>query len=75
MVGLTQQYLVGEASVLLAESKASGTETGPVGGLGRVALRALDPTDALCLDSLRRGDDGRPAPGRPGECRLRLLRP
>lgn len=24
--------------------------------LGGVALRALEPTDAVCLDSLRRGD-------------------
>ncbi|MFF3656212.1 hypothetical protein [Streptomyces olivochromogenes] len=24
--------------------------------LGRVALRALEPTDAVCLDLLRRGD-------------------
>ncbi|WP_369254363.1 hypothetical protein [Streptomyces sp. R35] len=68
---MTQQYLVGETSVLLAELQASGTdpmavrelarlrreaETGPVSKLGWVALRALELTDVLCLDSLRRGD-------------------
>jgi hypothetical protein len=31
-------------------------ETGPVSGLGLVALRALELTDDLCRDSLRRGD-------------------
>jgi hypothetical protein len=71
VVGLTQQYLVGETSVLLAELQASGidpavtlelarlrreAETGPISRLGRVASRALELTDELCLDSLRRGD-------------------
>jgi hypothetical protein len=71
VVGLTQQYLIGEASVLLAELEASGTdpdatrelarlrreaETGPVSRLGPVALRALELTDELCRESLRRGD-------------------
>jgi hypothetical protein len=31
-------------------------ETGPVSGLGSVALRALELTDELCRDSLGRGD-------------------
>lgn len=68
---MTQQYLVGETFLLLAELQASGSdqvvtrefarlrreaETGPVNGLGRVALRALELTDELCLDSPRRGD-------------------
>lgn len=68
---MTQQYLVGETSVLLAQLQSSGTdpvavrelarlrreaETGPVSGLGSVALRALELTDELCQDSLRRGD-------------------
>ncbi|MEV0375716.1 hypothetical protein AB0I10_39250 [Streptomyces sp. NPDC050636] len=68
---MTQQYLVGEASVLLAQLESSGTdpvvarelarlrheaETGPVSRLGSVALRALELTDELCRDSLRRGD-------------------
>lgn len=71
VVGLTQQYLVGETSLLLAELQASGSdpmamrelarlrreaETGPVSRLGLLALRALELTDDLCLDSLRRGD-------------------
>jgi hypothetical protein len=71
VVGLTQQYLVGEASVLLARLQASGTdpvamgelsrlcreaEAGPVSRLGCVAQRALELTDELCRDSLRRGD-------------------
>ncbi|MCD9879145.1 hypothetical protein [Streptomyces guryensis] len=68
---MTQQYLVGEASVLLSELQASGTdplavrelarlrheaETGPVSELGSVALRALELTDHLCRQSLQRGD-------------------
>lgn len=54
---MTQEYLVGETSVLLAQLQASGAdlpavcelarlrreaETGPVGKLGSVALRALE---------------------------------
>lgn len=31
-------------------------EAGPVSRLGLVALRALELTDELCRDSLRRGD-------------------
>ncbi|WP_369386498.1 hypothetical protein AB5J72_02015 [Streptomyces sp. CG1] len=68
---MTQQYLVGETSVLLAQLEASGAdpltarelarlrreaESGPVSGLGPVAVRALELTDKLCRDSLRRGD-------------------
>ncbi|GAA3784675.1 hypothetical protein GCM10022403_019190 [Streptomyces coacervatus] len=71
VIGLTQQYLVGETSVLLAQLQASGAdpgvvrelarlrreaETGPVSRLGVVALRALELTDELCRESLRRGD-------------------
>lgn len=68
---MTQQYLVRETSLLLAEVQASGTdpmatrelarlrreaETSPVSRLGRVAQHPLELTDVLCLDSLRRGD-------------------
>lgn len=71
VVGMTQQYLVGETSVLLAQIQAPGAdplamrelarlrheaETGAVSGLGAVALRALELTDGMCLESLRRGD-------------------
>jgi hypothetical protein len=71
VVGMTQQYLVGETSVLLAQLEASGTdavtvrelarlrreaEAGPVNRLGAVARRALELTDDLCRESLRRGD-------------------
>lgn len=68
---MTQQYLVGEASVLLAQIQASGgdplavrelaqlrreAETRPVSELGAVAMRALEVTDGMCLESLHRGD-------------------
>jgi hypothetical protein len=68
---MTQQYLVGETSVLLAQLQTPGAdplavralarlrqeaETGPVSGLGAVALRALELADHLCQDSLQRGD-------------------
>lgn len=68
---MTQQYLVGETSLLLAQLQASSAdpltvgelallrreaETGPVSRLGSVALRALELADEVCLDSLRRGD-------------------
>jgi hypothetical protein len=71
VIGMTQQYLVGETSVLLAQLEASGADTptvrklarlrreaesGPVSELGSVAVRALELTDELCRDSLRRGD-------------------
>ncbi|MCX5604804.1 hypothetical protein OOK29_42425 [Streptomyces phaeochromogenes] len=71
VVAMTQQYLVGETSVLLAQLQASGAdpmvvrelarlrreaESGPVSRLGSVALRALELTDELCRDSLRQGD-------------------
>jgi hypothetical protein len=64
---LTQQYLVGETSLLLAELQASGTdptvsrelarlgreaETGPVNSRDRVALPALELTDGLCITAL-----------------------
>ncbi|UIX34223.1 hypothetical protein [Streptomyces sp. GQFP] len=68
---MTQRYLVGETSVLLAQLQASGAdpvvagelarlrreaESGPASRLSAVALRALELTDELCRDSLRRGD-------------------
>ncbi|HBF83237.1 MAG TPA: hypothetical protein DD420_25955 [Streptomyces sp.] len=68
---MTQQYLIGETSVLLAQLQASGTpsvaahelarlrheaEASPVDGLRSVAQRALELADELCWDSLRRGD-------------------
>lgn len=67
---MTQQYLVGEASLLIAELQAYGTdpvvarelaclhrgaETDPI-SRGWVALRAQELADVLCRDSLRRGD-------------------
>ena len=68
---MTQQYLAGELSVLLArlETVATsqtavrdvaqlrrGAETGPVTALPSMMVRALALTDRLCWDSLERGD-------------------
>jgi hypothetical protein len=68
---MTQQYLAGELSVLLARVQAVATnrvavgdvaqlrreaETGPVTTLPSLVLRALALTDRLCWDSLERGD-------------------
>jgi hypothetical protein len=68
---MTQQYLAGELSVLLARLQAAATnqaavrdvaqlrrevETGPVTALPSVVMRALALTDGLCWDSLERGD-------------------
>ena len=68
---MTQQYLAGEFSVLLARLQAVATsqaavrdvaqlrreaETGPVTALPSMVVRALVLTDRLCWDSLERGD-------------------
>lgn len=67
---MTQQYLAGELSVLLARLQAAAAnqacvreaarlrreaETGPVTTLPFVVVRALALTDRLCWDSLERG--------------------
>jgi hypothetical protein len=68
---MTQQYLAGEMSLLLAQLQAVATsdarvrnvahlrreaETGPLTRLPSVAVRALVLADGLCWDSLCRGD-------------------
>lgn len=68
---MTQQYLAGELSVLLARLQAAAThqaavrdlaqlrreaETGPVTTLPSLVIRSLALTDRLCWDSLERGD-------------------
>ena len=68
---MTQQYLAGELSLLLAELPAVATtqaqldaavhlrhvaETVPVSALTLVVVRALELIDDLCLGSLQRGD-------------------
>jgi hypothetical protein len=68
---MTQQYLSGELSLLLAELQAVSTDTALVPDLGRlrqeaetmplttlplVAVRALELADSVCWDSLTRGD-------------------
>ena len=68
---MTQQYLAGELSVLLARLQAvatnqaavrdvaqlrRGAETGPVTALPTMVVRALVLTDRLCWDALERGD-------------------
>jgi hypothetical protein len=68
---MTQQYLVGELSILIAQLQAATgnqacagaaaslreeEETLPVRALPAVVTRALDLTDASCWDSLGRGD-------------------
>ena len=68
---MTKQYLVGEVSVRLAQLQAvvaeptlaravaqlrSEAETSPPDALSVVLIRALEMTDAICLDSLARGD-------------------
>ena len=70
-MGMTQQYLAGELSVLLERVQAVTTteaagreawslrvaaETGPIQRLGCVTVRALGLIDRLCWDSLNRGD-------------------
>jgi hypothetical protein len=68
---MTQHYLAGELSVLLARLQAVATtqvavgdlaqlrreaETGPVTALPSMVVRALALTDRLCWDSLEQGD-------------------
>jgi hypothetical protein len=70
-MGMTQQYLAGELSVLLGRVQAITTtdaarreawslrvaaETGPIQRLGWVTVRALALTERLCWDSLNQGD-------------------
>jgi hypothetical protein len=71
VLGMTQQYLAGELSVLLEQVQAVTTtdaarcqvcslryeaETEPVCALGWVTVRALALTEGLCWESLNRGD-------------------
>ena len=71
VLGMTQQYLAGELSVLLERVQAVTTtdaarcrvcslryeaETEPVRELGWVTVRALALTERLCWESLDRGD-------------------
>ena len=68
---VTQQYLVGEVSLRLGQLQAvvlepslaravaqlrREAETSPPGALSVLMIRALDLTDAICLDSLARGN-------------------
>ena len=70
-VRMTQQYLAGELSLLLAQVQAVATsrasaqdvahlrreaEAGPLRALTSVAARAFELTDGLCWDALDRGD-------------------
>jgi hypothetical protein len=70
-VGMTQQYVAGELSMLLARLQAAAgretwardaarlrrqAETTPLPGLASVVARALALGDDLCWDSLTRGD-------------------
>jgi hypothetical protein len=68
---MTEQYLIGELSLLLAQLQAAAgsqasacdvvrlrreAETCPLAALGSLVLRALRLADDLCWDSLARGD-------------------
>ena len=68
---MTQQYLLGELSLILGELQAVATneaavrdiarlrreaEAGPLAALAAVAACALALTDGWCWDSLMRGD-------------------
>jgi hypothetical protein len=68
---MTQQYLAGELSLLLARLQGATedhacrrdiarlrreAEAGPLAALRTVVVRALGLTDALCQDSLERGE-------------------
>jgi hypothetical protein len=68
---MTQQYRLGELSLILGELQTVATneaasrdiarlrrevETGPLGALASAAACALELTDEWCWDSLRRGD-------------------
>ena len=70
-MGMTQQYLAGELSILLGHLQAAATteasrrntwslrqavETEPVTVLGSVTVAALALTERLCWDSLNQGD-------------------
>ena len=74
---MTQQYLAGELSLLLARLQAVATnqtsvrdvarlrreaETRPLAALASVVVRALELTDGLCGDSLERGETSACAP-------------
>lgn len=69
---MTQQYIAGELSLLMAQLQAVATsqgsagaaehlreraETLPVPALSHVVVRALGLTDAMCWESLTRGDN------------------
>jgi hypothetical protein len=71
-VDMTQQYVAGELSILLARLQAvtadetaardvaalrREAETRPLAALPRVVVRALALDDGLCWDSLARGDE------------------
>jgi len=71
VVDMTQQYLAGELSLLLAQLQTVATdnarvrdlarlrqeaETRPLPALPSVAVRALELADSVCWDSLARGD-------------------
>jgi hypothetical protein len=71
VVEITQQYLAGEVSLRLAQLQAvavepsfagavaklrRAAETSPPGALTAVLIRTLEMTDAICWDSLARGD-------------------
>jgi len=68
---MTQQYLAGELSLLLARLQTAATnqgfacdvaqlrheaETRPITALSAVAVHALELTDGMCWDSLAKGD-------------------
>jgi len=68
---MTQQYLAGELSLILARLQAVATnqasardvaylrheaETRPITALSAVAVHALELTDGMCWDSLAKGD-------------------
>jgi hypothetical protein len=68
---MTQQYLAGEFSLLLAQLQAVATDPSSARALGRLRrevethpsaalaaelIRTLEVTDELCFDSLARGD-------------------
>ncbi len=71
-MAMTQQYLGGELSLLLAQLQATTgntpagdvarlryeAETLPLPALGSVVVRALKLTDDLCWNSLTQGDTG-----------------
>lgn len=68
---MTQQYLLGELSLILGELQAAATneaavrdvarlrqeaETGPLAALASVAARGLELADGMCWRSLMQGD-------------------